>query len=118
MTPDDTVSRREFIHGAAASFIAGPGAPVLWQAASLAQAPGANERIRLALIGCGGQGQHDLTQFKEQGAQIVAVCDPDENRMREAREMAGGAAERFVNDAAADAYLSREYRAPWTLDGY
>jgi len=84
------ISRRRFLSGTSAALIAGAAAPTLWHAASRAQVPGANERLRMALIGCGGQGQGNLHHFQEQGAQIVSVCDPDEGRMREAREKTGG----------------------------
>jgi predicted dehydrogenase len=88
-----SVSRRHFLSASSASIIAGAAAPGLWNAASRAQVAGANERFRVALIGCGGQGLGNLQHFQEQSAEIVAVCDPDEGRMRQAREASGGKAD-------------------------
>jgi predicted dehydrogenase len=36
---------------------------------------GANERIRCALIGAGGRGAYLIGKFREQGAEVAAVCD-------------------------------------------
>jgi NADH/NAD ratio-sensing transcriptional regulator Rex len=53
---------------------------------------GANDRINVALIGCGGRGQSDARAFAEyaeahaNSCQIVAVCDVYEKRKREAAE--------------------------------
>jgi len=88
-----SISRRRFLSETSTSLIAGAAASTLWQAESRAQVPGANERLRMALIGCGGQGQGNLHHFQEQGAQIVAVCDPDAGRMREARKKTDGKAD-------------------------
>ncbi len=83
------ITRRHFLAGTSASLLAGLARPAQSSAASKARVAGANERFRIGLIGCGGQGQGNLANFKEQGADIVAVCDPDESRMRQAREKAG-----------------------------
>ena len=41
-------------------------------------AVGANDRVRLAVIGCGGRGSSLLNQFSGlKNVEIVAVCDPD-----------------------------------------
>jgi len=43
---------------------------------------GANEEVRLALVGCGGRGNYLLSQFgRQQGVRFVAVCDPDRQRL-------------------------------------
>jgi predicted dehydrogenase len=48
-------------------------------ASSTDQVAGANERIRIALIGCGGMGRTDLRDFvKLPGVQCVALCDVDD----------------------------------------
>jgi predicted dehydrogenase len=39
------------------------------------KALGANERVRVGLIGAGRQGLSNMKKFKEHGAEIVAVCD-------------------------------------------
>ncbi len=54
---------------------------------------GANDRINVALIGCGGRGSSDAHSFTEyaknnnNACQIVAVCDVYEKRKREAAAM-------------------------------
>ncbi|MCX6627432.1 MAG: gfo/Idh/MocA family oxidoreductase, partial [Candidatus Solibacter sp.] len=45
-------------------------------AASAARVLGANDRVRLASIGCGGRGQHLMRMAKAAGgAEFAAVCD-------------------------------------------
>ena len=42
------------------------------------RALGANDDLRIAVVGCGGQGQHHIRCLRElSGVRIVAVCDPD-----------------------------------------
>src|SRR5450631_1206475 len=54
---------------------------------------GANDRINIALVGCGGRGSSDARSFTKFGetnnnaCQIVAVCDPYEKRKRGEAEM-------------------------------
>ena len=56
---------------------------------------GANDRINIALVGCGGRGRSDAGSFKEyadahnNACQIVAVCDVYEKRKREIAEKYG-----------------------------
>src|SRR5579871_2557819 len=58
------MNRRELLGGAIA------------MAASAARVSGANERVRLGLIGCGGRGRY-VANFMRQapGAEFVAFCD-------------------------------------------
>jgi predicted dehydrogenase len=37
----------------------------------------ANDRISIALVGCGGQGRGDANYARQKGAEIIAVCDVD-----------------------------------------
>jgi predicted dehydrogenase len=59
---------------------------------------GANDRINVALIGCGGRGRSDAYSFKEyadannNACQILAVCDVYEKRKRETAEKYGAKA--------------------------
>jgi predicted dehydrogenase len=65
-------NRRSFIRGTAASafaFTVLPGR--VW---------GANERVNLACIGIGGKGAGDIADLSAAGANIVALCDVDDNR--------------------------------------
>ena len=46
---------------------------------------GANDEIRIALVGCGGRSKTHIDAFgSQQGVRIVAVCDPDRQRLQEA----------------------------------
>jgi predicted dehydrogenase len=51
---------------------------------------GANERVNVALIGCGGRGKHVAKLMRGvPNVEFVAVCDAYEPRMAEAKESAG-----------------------------
>ncbi len=93
MSSPASLSRRRFIAQATATLIAGSASALPSSAASNKAVAGANERLRIGLIGCGGQGLGNLYHFQKLGAQVVAVCDPDEERMRHARERSGGKAD-------------------------
>lgn len=54
-------------------------------AASAARAAGANERVRLGVIGCGARGRYVARWMREAGAQVVAAADvylPNAERLR------------------------------------
>jgi predicted dehydrogenase len=54
---------------------------------------GANDRIRLGLIGCGGRGTGVMGAFmKHEDVQVTGVCDVFEARIERARRRASGAA--------------------------
>ena len=44
---------------------------------------GANDRVQLALIGCGGRGSYVARGFAEHGARITWLCDLHEGRLEE-----------------------------------
>jgi predicted dehydrogenase len=46
---------------------------------------GANRRVRVGLIGCGGMGNTDLRDFLRAGAQLVALCDVDDEQTAKTR---------------------------------
>ena len=47
----------------------------------LAKVRGANDDVRVAIIGCGGRGRGAAGQYKKlKGARVVAACDPDPSR--------------------------------------
>src|SRR6266849_2771864 len=51
-----------------------------------AAALGANDQIRVGLIGCGGRGRSNLERFQTDPAcRIVAICDVDQSRAEETR---------------------------------
>lgn len=81
MENDNKVSRRAFVSGSAAS--------VIVTAASANRVLGANNRLRIGIIGCGGlaQGAHipSLVKMKDSdNCEIVAVCDVYQKRLDQA----------------------------------
>ena len=82
-------TRRTFLKHAAAGVaggaIASSGRVGAQSAASQDRVAGANRRIRVALIGCGGQGTGDLRNALRLGAQCVALCDVDDEQVAQGR---------------------------------
>jgi predicted dehydrogenase len=73
------MQRRSFLASSIGLAAAGPLAAQT--ASSASNVAGANDRIRIALIGCGGMGSGDLGDFlKVKGIECVALCDPDDRR--------------------------------------
>jgi predicted dehydrogenase len=56
---------------------------------------GANERIRMGGIGAGDRGTDRLRAAQRLGAEIVALCDVNQLMLDHAREVLGGAADRY-----------------------
>jgi len=84
-------TRRSFLQKAAAG-VAGAAAMVPSasratpsSAASQDRVAGANRRVRVGLIGCGGMGTNDLGKTLRLGAQCVALCDVDDEQREGAR---------------------------------
>ena len=48
---------------------------------------GANERVNLALIGCGGRGELHVRGFIDEGAVFTFVCDPHAGRMEKMAQL-------------------------------
>jgi len=63
-------------------------------AASWAQVPGANDRLRFGVIGCGGKGSSHIRALvghrEEWNVDVVAVCDIYGPRKQRAQEASGG----------------------------
>ena len=83
-------SRRHFLK-TSAGLTAGAGAALAAAkpatAASAKRISGANDRIRVGLIGCGGMGRTDLEDcLAIAGAECVALCDVDQSHIAEAQE--------------------------------
>ncbi len=75
-----TCTRRGFLRRASAT-AAGLGA---WQALSADRVAGANERVNVAIIGCGGRGRFILrVMLEEAGARCAAICDLSDERMEQ-----------------------------------
>jgi len=73
-------TRRDLLLGAA---VAGAALAACNSGAGRARSP--NERLRIAVIGCGGKGLSDM-QACAKGHDIIALCDVDEVSARNARE--------------------------------
>jgi len=72
-------------------------------------AAGANDRLAIGVIGCGGQGARLASAFAEL-ADIACVCDPDESRRRQLQEKvrakkAVADLRRVLDDKAVDAVV-------------
>jgi len=70
---------------------------------SSARAAGANNRIAIGVVGCGGRGSGVAQSFaRETGCAVVRVCDPDEGRaaalVSKLRALPGGKTARAVAD--------------------
>ncbi len=68
-------------------------------AASAGRASGANDRIRIAVVGTGGRGQYLMKTLKSIAPgefQFVAVCDAYDVRRAEAAKIAGGDVEQYL----------------------
>jgi predicted dehydrogenase len=83
-------SRRDFVAAAAVA---------AWSARSHAQTAGANERLRIGVIGCGGIANEHMRSFvanaKTDNTEITAVCDIFDKRAEAAAKLTGG---RIVKD--------------------
>ena len=80
-------SRRNFLKSSAGLAAAAGGTAVPATAASSSRVLGANDRIRVGLIGCGGMGRSDLRDFLKTGeVECVALCDVDQAQIDETRE--------------------------------
>ena len=66
------------------TFLKSTGGALALSAASSMKVLGANERVSIGLIGCGGRGADVMRAFMRcENVEVVAVCDVDENRMPE-----------------------------------
>ena len=80
-----TVSRRSFVGSAVT-------------AASASKVWGANDRIRLGIIGCGGRGRYLMTQAnKAGGIEWVAVSDAWDAQRERAAKIAGAPVEKYMD---------------------
>ena len=70
---------RRVLHQLGAAGVAGMGLGAVYGTAA---SHGSNDRLNLAIVGCGGQGAENLD--KVAGENIVALCDVDEKRAADA----------------------------------
>src|SRR4051812_17311596 len=82
-----TPTRRHFLGTAGASF----GVPLLARAAApQPQKSSPNDKIQIALIGCGGMGQGDAKTSTSTGlTKLVAACDCYDGRLEHMKEVYG-----------------------------
>ena len=86
------MNRRTFLEktaqvGAAAAIATSRTRPIL----------GANERIRMGIIGSGGMGRNHMNRFKSQGVEWVAVCDVYDVNLRKGLDIAGTGAKSYTD---------------------
>jgi predicted dehydrogenase len=78
-TRTTSITRRQFIQRSIAA------ATFAWPMLASARMFGANDEIRVAIIGCGTRGGAHIAGFGGQkGVKIVAVCDPDRQALKAA----------------------------------
>src|SRR5258706_1344857 len=78
---ETTVARRSFLRGVTAA-----------TAISYSRILGANDRIKLGLIGCGERGRYDMSNFlKTDTVDAIALCDVYAPHLDEAKKQAASA---------------------------
>ena len=85
----EQINRRDFFKRAA---VGTAGVSLAMSGAGTGNVLGANDRIRLGLIGCGRQGVDNMRYFIKQGVEVAAVCDVYEPNLQKGLEAAGGTA--------------------------
>jgi predicted dehydrogenase len=85
----EQINRRDFFKRAA---VGTASVSLAMSGASTGNVLGANDRIRLGLIGCGHQGVDNMKHFMKQGVEVAAVCDVYEPNLQKGLEAAGGKA--------------------------
>ena len=88
-------TRREFLEHTSAAAIAAAALSPGHARADVSP----NDKLAVALIGCGGRGQHDAGLFKDvPGVELKYVCDVDEGRRLSAAKSLGVDASRAMPD--------------------
>ncbi len=71
------ITRREFVKTASVA-----SASIAFPSVAASSVLGANEAIRIGVIGCGNRGTHHIARFgRQKGVAVAAVCDPDGQRL-------------------------------------
>jgi len=82
----EKITRRSFIRQST-TVAAGVSVAAALPSSTWARPAGANDDIRVAVVGLGGQGRYHIKTFKAmKGVRVVALCDPDRKRMERAAE--------------------------------
>jgi predicted dehydrogenase len=88
------IDRRDFMHRASG---AGVVASLSLAGPSTRRVLGANDRVRVGVIGTGRQGLSNMKAFQKHGAEIAAVCDVYEPNLAKGKEQAGEAAAPYAD---------------------
>jgi predicted dehydrogenase len=88
----DEINRRDFIKRAA---LTTGGVSLSMAGFSTGNVMGANDRIRLGVIGTGKQGVDDMKHFMQLGVEVAAVCDVYQPNLEKGLAAAGGKAKTF-----------------------
>ncbi len=90
-------SRRQFLQTSAAATV---GVPLLARASADTKSVSANDKIQIALIGCGGMGQNDASSSVATGmTKVVAAADCYDGRLQHMKEQYGS-----------DIFTTKDYR--------
>ncbi len=86
--------RRQFLQVASTGMLA-----AMASRTTAAAGNGANDKITVGIIGCGGRSLSDGTNFQNaKNAEIAYVCDPDDNRRTAAAQKFNVPSERSISD--------------------
>jgi predicted dehydrogenase len=88
----DAINRRDFLRRAG---LTSAGVGLSMYGLSTGNVLGANERIRLGVIGMGRQGTDDMQNFMHHGVEVGAVCDVFQPQLDKGLAAAGGKAKAF-----------------------
>ncbi len=94
-------SRRSFLKTSAAVLGAAAFSQPLIMSGAQPGSSAANSKLNLALVGCGGQGRGVMKGLLSCGANLVALCDPDQEMIDKARADALNAGGEATKDAKA-----------------
>jgi predicted dehydrogenase len=90
----DEINRRDFIKRAAAVTAA---TSISMAGFSTDKVLGANDRIRLGVIGMGRQGTDNMQNFMKHGVEVAGVCDVFEPNLQKGLQAAGGKATTYMD---------------------
>src|SRR5690242_20474740 len=104
------VTRRDFLKTTATAAASAPGLRGLTFVPQRERVFGANDRVRIAIVGLHGRGKDHIDAFSRvRNVEIAALCDVDENVLNERRRQTAGAPRtvgdmrRVLDDASIDA---------------
>lgn len=90
----EEINRRDFMKRAAVTTV---GASLAMSGLSTRSVLGANDRIRLGVIGTGRQGIDNMENFMRHGVEVAAVCDVYQPNLEKGLKAAGGKAKTYTD---------------------